>query len=100
MPTKPTKEEIVQKARRRVDDKKSFYSHLAVYFLFNIVFVVIWAVTSPGGYVWWIWPLSAWTVAIVLHALGVFVFHKDSKWEQQSVEREAEKIKKLMQDEK
>jgi phosphate/sulfate permease len=97
MPTQPTKEEIIQKARKRFDDKKSFFSHLAVYLIFNIVFVVIWAVTSPGGYAWFIWPLGAWTVAIVLHALGVFVFHKDSKWEQESVEKEAAKIKKLME---
>jgi uncharacterized membrane protein len=100
MPTQPTKEEIYQKAQKRVDDKKSFFSHLAVYLIFNIVFVVIWAVTSPGGYAWFIWPLGGWTVAIVLHALGTFVFHKDSKWEQKSVEKEAAKIKKLMEKDK
>jgi 2TM domain len=100
MPTQPTKEEIMQKAQKRVDDKKSFYSHLAVYVIFNVVFVAIWAATSPGGYLWFIWPLGAWTVAIALHFLGVFVFHKDSKWEQKSLEKEAAKIKKLMQDDK
>ncbi len=100
MPFKLTKEEIIQKARKRVDDKKSFYSHLTVYVLFNIAFIVIWAVTSPGGYVWWVWPLCGWGVALGLHALGVFVFHKDSKWEQKSVEKEAAKIKKLMESEK
>ncbi len=100
MPAKPTKEEILQKAQRRVDDKKSFFAHLVVYFIFNAVFVIIWAVTSPGGYVWWIWPLGAWTVAIVLHAMGTFVFRKDSDWEKKSVEREATKIQKLMDDDK
>jgi biopolymer transport protein ExbB/TolQ len=100
MPTQPTKEEISQRAQKRVDDKKAFYSHLAVYFMFNIVFVIIWAVTSLGGYVWWIWPLCAWTIAIGLHALGVFVFYKDSKWEKKSLERETAKIKKLMEKEK
>jgi hypothetical protein len=98
MPTKPTEDEIYQKARKRVDDKKSFYSHLAAYLIFNLVFVIIWAATSPGGYIWFIWPLGAWTVAIGLHALGTFVFHKDSSWEQKSVEKEAAKIKKMMQD--
>ncbi|MHB8105604.1 MAG: 2TM domain-containing protein [Dehalococcoidales bacterium] len=100
MKTKPTQEEIYQRAKRRVDDKKSFYAHLAAYLVFNIVFVIIWAVTSPGGYAWFIWPLGGWTVAIVFHALGTFVFHKDSKWEQESVEKEAAKIKKLMEQEK
>jgi phosphate/sulfate permease len=100
MTTLPTDDEIYQKARKRVDDKKSFFSHLAVFFVFNIAFVIIWAVTSPGGYAWFIWPLCGWGVAIILHAFGTFVFHKDSKWEQNAVEKEAAKIKKLMQDEK
>jgi phosphate/sulfate permease len=96
----PTDDEVYQKARKRVDDKKSFYSHLAVFFVYNIAFVIIWAVTSPGGYVWFIWPLCGWGVAIILHAFGTFVFHKDSKWEKNSVEKEAAKIKKLMQEDK
>ena len=100
MTSKPTKDEIYKKAKKRVDDKKSFYSHLAVYLVFNIAFVIIYVVTSPGGYVWFIWPLCGWGVALALHAFGTFVFHKDSKWEQKSVEKEAAKIKKLMEQEK
>jgi hypothetical protein len=100
MTTQPTEDEIYQQARKRVDDKKSFFSHLAVYLVFNIAFIVIWAVTSPGGYVWWVWPLCAWSVAIILHALGTFVFHKDSRWEKDAIEKEAAKIKKLMQEDK
>ncbi len=100
MPTQPNKDEIIQRAQKRVDDKKAFYSHLAVYLMFNIVFVIIWAVTSPGGYVWFIWPMCGWGVAVGLHALGVFVFYKDSKWEKKSLEREATKIKKLMEKDK
>ncbi len=98
MPTQPTKEEIHQKAQKRVDDKKSFYSHLAVYLVFNIAFIVIWAVTSPGGYPWFIWPICGWGVALVLHAMFVFIFHKDSDWDKNSVAREVTKIKKLMQE--
>jgi hypothetical protein len=96
MPTQLNKEEILQKAQKRFDDKKSFYSHLAVFLVFNIAFIVIWAVTSPGGYPWFIWPLCGWGVALCLHGLGVFVFQKDSDWEKKSLEKEAAKIKKLM----
>jgi phosphate/sulfate permease len=98
MPTQPTKEEILLKAQKRVDDKKAFYSHLAVYLLFNIAFIIIWAVTSPGGYIWFIWPICGWGVALALHAMYVFIFQKDSNWEKSSVEREVAKIKKLMQE--
>jgi hypothetical protein len=98
MPTKPTEEEIRQAAQKRVDDKKAFYSHLAVYLLFNIAFVIIWVVTSLGGYIWFIWPLLGWGVAVALHAMYVFIFHRDSNWEKNSVEREVSKIKKMMQE--
>jgi hypothetical protein len=97
MTTKLTKDEIYQRAKKRVDDKKSFFSHLAVYVVFNLAFIIIWVATSPGGYLWFVWPLAGWGVALALHALGTFVFHKDSKWEQKSVEKEAAKIKKLME---
>jgi hypothetical protein len=98
MPTQLNNEEIRQKAQKRVDDKKAFYSHLAVYLLFNTAFIIIWAVTSPGGYVWFIWPICGWGVAVALHAMFVFIFHRESDWEKASVAREVAKIKKLMQE--
>jgi uncharacterized membrane protein len=97
MPTQLNNEEIQKKAQKRVDDLKAFYSHLAVYVLFNIAFIIIWAVTSPGGYIWFIWPVCGWGVAVALHAMFVFWFHKDSDWEKASVDKEVAKIKKLME---
>jgi hypothetical protein len=99
-PNQQTEEEILQKARKRVDEIKSFYSHLAVYVIFSIAFVVIWAVTSPGGYAWFIWPVGGWGVAVALHAFGTFVFNRDTKWEKRAIEKEADKIKKMMQGDK
>jgi nitrate reductase NapE component len=94
MATQMTEEEIYNKARKRVEEKKSFYSHLAVYLVINIVFVIIWAVTSPGGYGWFIWPLGGWGAAVILHFLSTFVFNIGARWEKHAIEKEAEKLRK------
>lgn len=94
MATQLSEEEIYNKARKRVEEKKSFYSHLAVYLVINIVLVVIWAVTSPGGYGWFIWPLGGWGAAVILHFLSTFVFNIGARWEKYAIEKEAEKLRK------
>jgi fatty acid desaturase len=94
-----TEEEIYQKARRRVEEKKGFISHLAVYIVVNVVLVLIWAFTG-AGYPWFVWPLGGWGVGLVFHFLGVFLFSKETGWEKNEVEKEAEKLRKSNQPEK
>jgi hypothetical protein len=96
MTTQPTEDEIYQKARKRVEEKKGFYAHLCVYLAFNILIVVIWLVIphSPDAFPWYIFVVGPWSVVIILHCLFVFVFHKDALWEKTAVEREAAKIRK------
>jgi hypothetical protein len=93
MATPISEEEIYQKARKRVEEKKSFFSHLAVYIVVNAVLILIWAFTSPG-YPWFVWPLGGWGIGLIFHFLGVFLFNKETGWERNEVEKEAEKIRK------
>ncbi len=93
MSTQSNEDEIYQKARKRVEEKKGFYAHLAVYLVINILVVIIWAVTSFGRYAWFIFPVGGWGVIVILHCLFVFVFNKDARWEKKAVEKEAEKIR-------
>ena len=93
MATPMSEEEIYQKARKRVEEKKSFFSHLAVYIVINAVLILIWAFTSPG-YPWFVWPLGGWGIGLIFHFLSVFVFSKETGWERNEVEKEAEKIRK------
>jgi hypothetical protein len=91
-----SEEEIYSKARKRVEEKKGFFSHLAVYVVVNAVLVLLWAFTSHG-YPWFIWPLGGWGVGIVFHFLGVFFFNKETGWERKELEKEADKIRKSSQ---
>jgi len=100
MSTQPTEDEIYQKARKRVEEKKGFYAHLCVYFVINILIVIIWLVTSLGYFAWFIFPVGGWGVVVILHSLFVFVFNKDARWEKNAVEKEAAKIKKALQGDK
>ena len=88
-----TEEEIYKKARKRVEEKKGFFSHLAVYIVVNALLVLIWALTDRG-HPWFVWPLGGWGIGLVFHFLGVFLFSKETGWERNEIEREAERIRK------
>ncbi len=49
-------DEKYEKAKKRVEEIKGFYTHLIVYVCVNIVLVIINLVTSPGA-LWFYWPL-------------------------------------------
>jgi hypothetical protein len=83
-------DEKYEKAKKRVEEIKGFYSHLIAYVAVNVVLVIINLVTGPG-YLWFVWPLLGWGIGLFFHAMGVFVFSKfpGKQWEEK-------KIKELM----
>jgi hypothetical protein len=60
-----------ERARRRVEEIKGFYSHLMVYALVNLGLFVLDLITSPGIQ-WFYWPLFGWGIGILAHAGSVF----------------------------
>jgi hypothetical protein len=81
-------------AQKRVREIKEFYQHLIVYLLCNPVVIVVNLLTSPG-YLWFVWSLLGWGIAVVLHALKTFhvspVFNKE--WEERKIREILEKEK-------
>jgi len=92
MGTKLSEEEVYEVAKKRVKVKKEFYGHLGAWVVVNILLVLIWALTSPGGYMWFLWPLCIWGLFVLAHFVQAFVFKPSS--EKGAVEKEAEKIRK------
>jgi hypothetical protein len=88
-----TEEEIYQVARKRVEEKKGFYTHLASYIVVNVMLIVIWALTGHA-YPWFVWPLAGWGIGIIFHFLSVFGFNKGTAWESKEIEKEAERLRK------
>ncbi|MBA7698965.1 hypothetical protein ES703_107649 [subsurface metagenome] len=66
--------------------------HFGAWAVVNIILVIVWALTDPGGYPWFLWPLGIWGVFVLLHFLRVFVFERKSDTE--AIEKEAERIKR------
>ncbi len=93
MATEMSEKELYEAARKRVEEKKGFFIHLATYIIINVMLVFIWAFPSGGGYPWFIWPLGGWGIGILFHFLGVFVFTKQTGWEKREIEKEMEKMR-------
>lgn len=64
-------EERYQRARKQVEEIKSFYSHLAVYAIINTALFILNLLTSPGS-LWFYWPLLGWGIGLASHAFSVF----------------------------
>ena len=79
-----------EKARRRVEEIRGFYSHLLTYVLVNVALLVLNLTTSPGS-LWFYWPLFGWGVGVLAHAGSVFGPRRfwGPEWEER-------KIKELM----
>ncbi|KTB47505.1 2TM domain-containing protein [Dehalogenimonas alkenigignens] len=86
--------EIYEQARKRVEEKKGFFVHLLTYIVVNSALVIIWLMTDPGGYPWFIWPLFGWGIGLVFHFLGVWVFDRKTDWERREIEKEAARLRK------
>lgn len=56
----------------RAEASHAFVEHARSYVMVNALLVVIWLVTSPGGYFWPIWPILGWGLGLVFHAIGTF----------------------------
>ncbi len=61
-----------QLARKRVQARRDFGSHLVAYIVVNALLIVVWASTG-AGYFWPVWVLAGWGVGLILHAWDVFV---------------------------
>ena len=65
--------EEYESAKKRVEAKMGFYTHLTVYVAVIVFLAIINFVTSAST-IWFHWPMLGWGIAIVIHAAFVFVF--------------------------
>jgi hypothetical protein len=82
-------------ARRRVKQKKGFYSHLAVYIIVNTFIIAANFIEHPFRFE--LGPALPWGIGLALHYLFVFgfpgsgVLTKD--WEERETEKELRRLK-------
>lgn len=78
-----------EQAIKRLKKRRDFHGHVLIYLLFNAFLVVIWAVLTPGGFFWPVFPIVGWGIAVVMNAWDVY-FAED--FGEEDINREIEKI--------
>jgi len=86
MTTDMSEEQIYKLAEKRVEAKRGFFIHFAIYIVVNIMLVLIWAFAAGGGFPWFIFPLGGWGIAVLIHFLIVFVF--EGKPDRRAIEKD------------
>lgn len=65
--------ELRDRAVKRLKKRRDFYAHVMVYLLVNAFLVIIWWMTSPGGFFWPVFPIVGWGIGVVMNAWDVYV---------------------------
>lgn len=86
--------DLVKRARKRVKEKKEFYSHLISFVstMLFLIFINLW--TSPE-FLWFFFPLFGWGIGLTSHYFKVFGFfgRTGSDWEEKAIEKELKRLK-------
>ncbi len=87
-------DERYERAKKRVEEIKGFYTHLIVYVCVNIGLFILNLVTAPGEW-WFYWPLAGWAIGVFFHGMGVFVFSRfpGKNWEERKIREVMEQDK-------
>jgi hypothetical protein len=83
-------EQLYKRAKERVEALKGFYIHAAIFVLVNTALFTINALTA--GNWWFYWPLIAWSVALGINAVVVFVFGGTGPWGEAWEERKTHEM--------
>jgi hypothetical protein len=65
--------ELRERAIKRLKKRRDFHAHVLVYFLVNAFLVVIWALTTPGGFFWPVFPIVGWGIGVVMNGYDVYL---------------------------
>jgi hypothetical protein len=91
--------ELLERAKKRVEEIKGFYVHLGVYLIVNAALFAIDIVSSPDT-LWFYWPMLGWGIGLGIHAFTMVTEGRllGPEWEarkvQELLQREETRLKK------
>jgi hypothetical protein len=71
MPEERHDNQAYERARKRVQELRDFYSHLGIFLALNLGLFLINMLVTPGRR-WFLWPLILWGCAVLFHGMAVF----------------------------
>ena len=83
---------IYKKAKKRVRDKRKFYSHFVTWGVMSFFFIMLNLFTSD--FFWAIFPILGWGIGLAFHGIKVFSSSYGEDWEEREIKREMERIRK------
>lgn len=78
-------------AVKRIQKRRDFWQHAAVYVLVNSFLVVIWFVISPDAFFWPVFPICGWGIGLLMHAWDAFLATQITEAD---IAREVERMKR------
>jgi len=94
-------QEKLRRAKKKVDEMKGFYVHLAVYLLVNMFILVnIYLATMKNGESFWqlghFFTAFFWGIGVCFHAAHVFNLNPffSKNWEEKQIQKYIDKDKK------
>jgi 2TM domain-containing protein len=89
--TPPDEQKLRERAEQRVKARRDFKTHVVMYVLVNAMLVVIWAVTSDDGDLFWpIFPILGWGIGLAANAWDVYGRKPITEAE---IQREADRLR-------
>lgn len=87
-------QEEYNKAKRNVEIKISFFIHLVIYILVNILLIIINLNTKPDT-LWFKWPLMGWGIGLIIHGIVAFLSLGFIGLKEKMIEKEIKKQNKI-----
>lgn len=87
------RDEVYIRAKKRVENLKSFYIHFMIYILVNLMLFVINVISDPS-YLWFLFPLGGWGIGVAIHGMTTLSLGKFGReWEERKIKEYIEKDK-------
>jgi hypothetical protein len=88
--------DLIEKAKKRVEDKKGFHIHV-VSFISVMLFLAGLNYMLTPGFLWFLIVLGGWGIGLVIHYFTVYGFFglKGPDWEEKELQNEISKLREL-----
>lgn len=82
---------IYKLAKKKVKEKRKFYSHLLTWGTMSVFFILLNLFTSD--YFWAVFPILGWGIGLAFHGIKVFSINYGDEWEEREIQKEMDKLR-------